>query len=443
MKAKELSPLVKYLKERKLYFMRKKYNTPILDKIIDKELDFNEQLFLLKKPKEDYLSEPHYINLKKVIKIFNDPDEFEQRVLKDKNYGYICYRKLIKEEYEFREGIFAQLENNVLYSEITNKNKIEKEDIKNSNKEIEDNCLKARSFSLEYYINEIFMDLLNQKELPRAIYNFDPNILLEKDDNNDLNNMTNYNNNQEDNENYIEEHYDKELTNENEIREENIIDKNKNDNNPSKNNPYNISMEELDGIFYWNKPLENYLEINLNELPFIIDDILEIENTKFRFTAENSKFISLKKKTLLLFEVKNRFPENDILVREITKSLSKSMTFYPLYEERFPDIQKLRIMFFYNVIPKKNYDNILIETVENYFRGNEIKNKIQFQFIFISSSYLAYNFKSLKDELGNLKRKFQELEEKFNLYIDNHHDTDKNKKGNDKNTSLKSENNNL
>ena len=197
------------------------------------------------------------------------------------------------------------------------------------------------------------MDLLNQKELPRAIYNFDPNILLEKDDNDDLNNMANYNNNQENNENYIEEHYDKELTNENEIREENIIDKNKNDNNPSKNNPYNISMEELDGIFYWNKPLENYLEINLNELPFIIDDILEIENTKFRFTAENSKFISLKKKTLLLFEVKNRFPENDILVREITKSLSKSMTFYHLYEERFPDIQKLRIMSFIMSYRKK------------------------------------------------------------------------------------------
>ena len=52
MKAKELSPLVKYLKERKLYFMRKKYNTPILDKIIDKKLDFNEQLFLLKNQKK-------------------------------------------------------------------------------------------------------------------------------------------------------------------------------------------------------------------------------------------------------------------------------------------------------------------------------------------------------------------------------------------------------
>ena len=380
-----------------------------------------------------------------VIKIFNNPDEFEQRVLKDKDYGYICYRKLIKDEYEYREGIFAQLENNVLYSEITNKNKFEKEDIVNSNSKIEDNCLKARGLSFEYYINRIFMDLLDQKELPRAIYNFDSNILLEKqDDYNDLNNIADFNNNQKEEENYIEMHYDKKETNKNEILDEKNIDKNKNNNNQKENNPHNISMEEFDGIFYWNKPLENCLEIKLNELPFIIDDILEIQNSKFGFTAENTKFISFTKKTLLLFEVKNRFPENDNLVAEVQKSLSKSMTFYHLYEERFQDIQKMRIMLFYNVKPKKNYDNILIDTVEKYFVENAIKNKIQFQFIFISSSYLAYNFKTfkdefknIKDELRNLKSKHQELEEKFKLYIENQHNTDENNKGNDKNTSIK------
>ena len=449
MKAEGLSPLMQYLKERKQYFMKKEYNTPILDKIIDEELDITENLFLLKKPKEDYLLKPHYINLKKIIKIFNDPDEFEQRVLKDKNYGYICYRKLIKNEFEYREGIFAQLENNVLYSEIANKNKFEKEDIENSNKIIEDNCFKARGLSLEYYINGIFMDLLNQKELPRVIYNFDQNILLEKNDYyNDLSNIIKFNNNEKEDENYIEEHYDKEKTNKNEIHNENNMDIDKNDNNQKENNPHTISIEEFDGIFYWNKPLKNYLEINLNELPFIIDDILEIQSKKFCFTAENSKFISLKKKTLLLFEVKNRFPEDDKLVNEIQISLSKSMTFYHLYEERFPDIQKLRIMFFYSVIPKKNYENILVETIEKFFGENAIKNKIQIQFIFITSSYLAYNFKTLKDdlknikdELGSLKRKYQDLENKFKLYIDNHYNTDENNKGNGKNTSSKNDNN--
>ena len=100
-------------------------------------------------------------------------------------------------------------------------------------------------------------------------------------------------------------------------------------------------------------------------------------------------------------------------------------------------------MFFYNVIPKKNYENILVETIEKYFRENAIKNKIQFQFIFITSSYLAYNFKNIKDELGSLKRKYQELEDKFKLYIDNHYNADENNKGNGKNTSVKNDNNNL
>ena len=98
-------------------------------------------------------------------------------------------------------------------------------------------------------------------------------------------------------------------------------------------------------------------------------------------------------------------------------------------------------MFFYSVIPKKNYENILVETIEKFFGENAIKNKIQIQFIFITSSYLAYNFKTLKDELRCLKRKYQVLEDKFKLYIDNHYNTDENNKGNGKNTSSKNDNN--
>ena len=453
-KEKEISPLIKYFKERKKYFADKDYKTPILDKLIDEELHINEKLFLLKKPKEDYLIEPHYINLEKVIKIFNDPHEFEQKVLKDKNYGYFCYCKLKKNEYQYREGIYAHLENTVLYSEITNKNKFEKENIEEENKSIVDNCLKARGLSLEYYINGIFMDILNQKELPRAIYNFDPDILNEKkEDYNNLNEINNIDVVQDQDENDIEEHYDKAETNENEIQDKNSTDENKIDNKAQEKKSKIISMEELDGIFYLDKPLENYFEIPLSELPFIIDDILEIQNTNFGFTAENAKFISLQRKTLLLFEVKTRFPEYDKIVKEIKIALSKAKTFYHLYEERFPDIQKLRIMFFYNAIPKKNYDNILLKTVKDYFGENDIKNKIQFQFIFITSSYLAYNFKTLKDdnknlkadlnnlkeEVQNIKDKYKELETQLKLYIENHHNTDENQKGNGKNQN---ENNN-
>ena len=71
------------------------------------------------------------------------------------------------------------------------------------------------------------------------------------------------------------------------------------------------------------------------------------------YTAKNINFINFQRNTLLLFEIKNKFPQNYYLVKDIKKSLSKSMTFYHLFGERYKDIEKLRIMFFYNALPKK------------------------------------------------------------------------------------------
>jgi len=417
----EPSILLNYYNERKEHFSKMKYETPFLDKLINKEIQIEEKLFLLKKPKQDYLVEPHYINLKKVIDIFNDPQNFVKNVIKEKKYGYFCYRKYIDEEYRYIEGIYAILDNSILYQEITKKNKFEKDDINESNKSITDNCFKARGLSLEYYLNGIFMDLFNQKELPRAIYNFDPALLNAKEEEEqNLNRIEESTENEEQNESFVEDHYDKEDQNENRYEEEgkgeeNLESYEKKDNKESSDLNKNVNeennntkkriieMEEIDGVFY----LENDMEIKVNELPFIIDDILEIQNSKFEYTAENIDFLKFKRKSLLLLEVKNRFPENNYLVKEIKKALSKSMTFYHLFEERYKNIEKLRIMFFYNVIPKKNYDEILTKTVKDYFGRNNIKNKIQFQFIFITSSYLAYNFKNLKDKTDDLENKYQ------------------------------------
>ena len=52
--------------------------------------------------------------------------------------------------------------------------------------------------------------------------------------------------------------------------------------------------------------------------------------------------------------------------------------------------------------------------MKDYFGRNNIKNKIRFQFIFITSSYLEYNFKYLKDKTEDLENKYQELLKKIN-----------------------------
>ena len=99
------------------------------------------------------------------------------------------------------------------------------------------------------------MDLLNQKELPRVIYNFDQNILLEKNDYyNDLSNIIKFNNNEKEDENYIEEHYDKEKINKNEIHNENNMDIDKNDNN---------QKEIIHILFLLKDLMESFIGINL------------------------------------------------------------------------------------------------------------------------------------------------------------------------------------
>ena len=101
----EINLLINYYKERKQYFSKKEYETPFLDELINKEIKIEEKLFLLKKPINDFPVESHYKNLKKLIDIFNNLQNFEKNVLKDKKYGYFCYRKNIKEKYKYIEGI--------------------------------------------------------------------------------------------------------------------------------------------------------------------------------------------------------------------------------------------------------------------------------------------------------------------------------------------------
>ena len=167
-------------------------------------------------------------------------------------------------------------------------------------------------------------------------------------------------------------------------------------------------MEELDGVFY----LEKKAEFNVEKLPFIIDDIVEIKGNRFDFEIlENINILKFDENTLILLEVKNRFPDD--LAKEINILLGKTISFHQLYEERFKNIKNIRVMFFYDAIPKYNYDEELLKIINHFFQDkSEIREKIQFQFIFITSSYLAFNFKNLKDRIDELEKEISFLKEK-------------------------------
>lgn len=375
----EENKFIIYFKERKQYFSKKGYQTPFLDELINKKIKIDRNIFALKKPKDYKLFEPHYTNLEKAIEIFNDPKKFEENVLKEKNYGYICYKILDKDNnFAYREGLYAILQNRILYSEITDKSKFVKDDIYFENDGIADNNFKARSLSLEYYLNDFFMDYFKQKELPRVIYNFDP-IIIKEDKIEDT-----------------KRDKKKAKKEGNEIKKE--------------NERRTIEIEEFDGVFY----LEKSEKIFIKNLPFIIDATVEYYGNSFNFAIENKNddHLIFDEGTIILLEVKNRFPDN--LEKEINIILNKTLNFYQLYEERYKNIEKLRIIFFYDDIPKKNYDKAVLKIINNFFiPKTAIREKIQFQFIFITSSYLAFNFRYLKDKIEYLEKTLKENNSKF------------------------------
>ena len=383
------SIIKEYFQKRKDYYSKKGYETPFLDALLEGTIEINKDIFLFKEPQKEYFIEPHYFNLKYLINIFSDLEMFQKYVVKEKKFGYICYNAKKGKNYALQEGIFGALQNSLLYKEITNKKKFEKVIFGENDKDIKDNAFKVRELALEYYINGIFLELLDQDELPRAIYNFDSKKL----------------NKSLDEEKKIEEEIEEIIKKETKEEIKNKIkEKIKKDR----------EIEELGGVFYTNKDYE----IKIDEFPFIIDDIAEIDNFKspnFKFYAENNHIIKIDKNTLIFIEVKNKFPEAEDFNYQVRKICNKTISFSQLYAERYENIKKIKIMFFYDAVPKKSYEEKVLPILENIFGKNEIKNKIQFQFIFITSSYLAYNFKNMKDRIGVLENSFNALKLKVEI----------------------------
>ena len=418
-----------YFQSRKEYYSKKGYETPFLDELLEEKIKINKDIFLFKKPQQEYFIEPHYINLKYLINIFSNPEMFQKFVVKEKKYGYICYKAKKSKKYVLKEGIFGILQNTSLYKEITNKKKFEKDNFGQEDKTIVDNAFKERGLALKYYINGIFMELLDQDELPRMAYNLDSKKLKklvdeEKKIQEEIEEETDEEIEEEikdEMEEEIEEEMEEEIEDENKekISEEN---KEKIKEEIKEKIKKDREIEELDGVFYTKKDYE----IKIDELPFIIDNMAEIDNLvspNFKFYAECDNKIKIDKNTLIFIEVKNKFPETYDFNYQVRKICNKTVSFSQLYGERYENITKIKIMFFYNAVPKKSYESKVLPILENIFGNNKIKNKIQFQFIFITSSYLAYNFKNMKDRIDILenssndhKSKIEDLQKDNNAF---------------------------
>ena len=347
------NPFVRYFKERQKFYESINFPTPILDKIIKENIKIDYGLFSLNTPKDKFV-EPFYPNMRKLVDAFNDKTEFAEEIIANKNIGYVCYEKNNK----YFEGIFSTIDKSIIFKEISNKDKFKRDNIFHLDKEIADNCFKARGLSLEYYINNLMSEELQLTEIPRIIYPFKT------------------------------EFTDKE-----------------------KYNP----VEELDGVFY------SYDEkiLNIEGLPFIIDNKMWFNGEELIFkNKSNAKKIIFNQDSLILFEIKNRFPGTstdsvlkDDLEEELFHLFSKVSIFYQINKEKYEELKNVQIFLFYDTIAKEGYDNILKQAFYSYFKDKkQLSSKVQFQCIFIITSYFAYNTKNLMDRVKYLELKAIENE---------------------------------
>ena len=338
-----------YFRKRKEFYNNNNIDTPILDKIINEELQIDFDLFILKKG-NPLMFDQHYKNLKRIIDIFKDEKKASEEISK-KSIGYFTYTFFGKHF----EGIYAAIPKDLLFEEITDKTKFQREDFNDKNDEIADNCFKARGLSFEYYINDLIIKNFGFEDLPRAIYCFKPLDIS--------------------------------------INIKEIV--------------------ELDSIFY----SKNEEKLNIKELPFLDDDIIKRNKEfysknneiKFKFEAGINDEIIFDKNSLNLFEIKSRFPTNNpndkrYLETEVDSLFEKVIIFHELYKERFVFFDKVKVIFFYDSVRKEGYEKILVSKINEFINAHKsLADKFEFQIIFIPSSFFAIGIKNLTDKINFLE----------------------------------------
>jgi len=106
-----------YFRKRKEFYNKKNIETPILDKIINEELEINFDLFIVKEG-DQTMFDQHYKNLKRILeKIFNDNNRAKAcEEISKEAIGYFTHIFFGKKF----EGIYATIPNDLLFEEIRN-----------------------------------------------------------------------------------------------------------------------------------------------------------------------------------------------------------------------------------------------------------------------------------------------------------------------------------
>ena len=406
-----------YLTKKQNEYKERNIPTPILNYLIENKSKLKMNYFRKIKNKDSFIDH-HYNYLEDLLFLINaDSIDFQ-----DNKVGYFCF--LHKYRNKYFEGIYSHIDLNFLYEKVVSDENFPADNIFDPDETIAKNAFKSRALSFEYYINDkILLNKLKAKERQRVIY-----IFRDIDD----------------------------------------IEKLDSEENPQDKNDVSDYIIEVDGVV-----LENDQKTaNLEENFFIIDSVNKFdffnkdknknkdEIKAYHLTKENqdnekenvktdNKFV-LNENYLCIIEIKNQFPpfknkkiedsneSNDAIKKKypsdfatVVKDLiKKSFIFKEMFEQLGEKIDSIRLVLFYDAVHKINYEIILNKVMNELFTKKDLKliSIIEFQCIYIKSSYLIggyfsdkcklnemnYKLEQQKNEINDLKKLVSNLKEEIN-----------------------------
>ena len=384
-----------YLEKKKVEYEKMEYKTPVLDYIIKNKPKLKTSFFRITKDKNNHVDHLFDYLYWLLLRLNSDLINFQESKV-----GYFCFFDNLKKEYV--EGIFSNIDLKFLYEKIISDDNFPPDDIYSPNEIIAKNAFKSRSLSFEYYLNnEIILNQLHAKERQRIIYIFK--------DVKDLEGLELGNIKIEENNRTLE--VDGVIL---EKENKNII-LNKSFFISDSINKFKISTDNPS-----KKTIINYIKRNEN------DD--QEDNDK------KNNIFSLDKNSLCAIEIKNQFPpyrpeeKNKEIYNKINankypvdffnmvKSLvKKSLVFKDMFEQLNEKVDSIKLVLLYDAIYKFNYEKEMVKAINDIIsiENEKLIEMLEFQCIFIKSSYLAGGYYNFISEQKKMEIKMQEMKEQL------------------------------
>lgn len=358
-----------YFKEKKNFYDGK--NTPILNYIVNNKKDLKRWYFYfddLEVNNENMLYGVVLSNLLIKLKANkNYPDE--------NKYGYFCF---YDKNNNLIESIYTTVEPETIYN-YSNQliDMLEEDDYKDSDPNIANLAFKSRALSFEFYINKpIFIKKIKAEEYPRVIFPMKKVIKIDEDINDIIFDDLNYD-----------------------------------------------ATIEIDGAFL----IKNDCIISTKDIPFkdqgmarkeILYDPHKKKDVNDMIIDYNNSFVE---GDLCLLEIKNSFPPayyskngpkpfNDI----IDNMFNRAYIYIQLFNHLNVSYKRIRLMLLYEAVRKKGFWDVIDQKLNEFLSNHTIEygKKINFQVIYLNSSYFGVLAKTSEDKIEYLENKVAILEKK-------------------------------